>query len=121
MKQPVIQPSIAREALCSSPYRPLFQQATEWLGMLGKFGVAAGEGPAACTPAPINPAAVIAMERVAIEIAALANGVTNGSYDLPGALDALKAIAIRAGTIAGVAELEVKRSALQAAKPVGSA
>lgn len=116
MSQPLLQPNVAREALISSPYRPLFQQATEWLAKMGS-----GEGPEACTPSPINPAAVIAMERVAIEIAAMANNITGGSYDLPGALDALKAIAIRAGTIAAVAEIEAKRSAMQAAKPVGRA
>ncbi len=118
MKQPILQPSIAREALVSSPYRPLFQQATEWLGRLG---AGADEGPAACTPGPINPAAVIAMERVAIEIAALANNITGGAYDLPGALEALQAIAVRASTIGTIAAQEANRAAMVAIKPVGSA
>lgn len=117
MQRP-LQPNIAREALCCSPYRPLFQQATEWLG---RIGAGDGEGPAACTPGTINPAAVIGIERVAIEIAALANNLTGGCYDLPGALDALQAIVVRAGTIAGVAEVEARRAGMVAAKPVGSA
>lgn len=118
MKQPLIQPNIAREALVSSPYRPLFAQATEWLA---RIGAGDGEGPAACTPGTINPAAIIGIERVAIEIAALANNITGGAYDLPGAMEALKAIVIRAGTIIGVVEAEARRGALVAAAPVGSA
>lgn len=118
MKQPTIQPNIAREALCSSPYRPLFQQATQWLARLG-FG--SDEGPAACTPGTLNPAAIIGIERVAIEIAALANNITGGAYDLPGAMEALQAIVIRAGTIAAVADVEGRRAGMEAVKPVGSA
>lgn len=113
-----LQPNIAREALCGSAYQPLFQRATEWLG---RIGAGDGEGPAACTPGAINPAAVIAMERVAIEIAALANNITTGAYTLPAALEALEAIAVRAATISGVAGMEAKRSALVAATPVGNA
>ena len=117
MQRP-LQPNIAREALCCSPYQPLFQQASEWLG---RIGAGDGEGPAACTPGTINPAAVIGMERVAIEIAALANNITGGSYDLPGALEALQAIAVRAGTIGAIAAQEANRAAMVAAKPVGRA
>jgi hypothetical protein len=58
------------------------------------------------TPTGLRAGPILSIERVALEVAELATAITGGAYDLPGALQALGAIAERAEAIRLVARQE---------------
>ena len=86
------------------------------------------EGPEACTPGQLSAKAVLLMQRLSLEMAATADHVTGGAFDIQGAREALEAIKRRAEMIALAVDAVLEkdqairdRANLAAAEPVGSA